>query len=137
MKDFKLDIEPKISSGFTTPSDYFDSFPEKVLAQISQEEPKVISIIGSRRNWYFAAAAVVTLMLSIPVYNTYRLQSQEIDAATLENYIAYNSTISQELIIDLLEQEDLDKIKLELNIDDATIEDALQSNTHLEDYLID
>ena len=76
-------------------------------------------------------------MLSIPVYNTYRVQSQEIDAATLENYIAYNSSISQEQIIDLLEQEDLDKIKLELNIDDATIEDALQSNTNLEDYLID
>lgn len=137
MKDFKLDNELKISSGFTTPSGYFDSFPEKVLAQISQEEPKVVSIFDSRRNWYFAAAAVVTLMLSIPVYNTYRLQSQEIDAATLENYIAYNSTISQEQIIDLLEQEDLDKIKLELNIDDATIEDALQSNTNLEDYLID
>ncbi|WP_445454570.1 hypothetical protein [Flavobacterium sp. 25HG05S-40] len=137
MKDFKLDNEAKISSGFTTPSDYFDSFPEKVLAQISQEEPKVISIFRSRRNWYFAAAAVVTLTLSIPVYNFYRLQSQEIDAATLENYIAYNSTISQEQIIDLLEQEDLDKIKLELNIDDAAIEDALQSNTNLEDYLID
>lgn len=137
MKDFKLDNEPKISSGFTTPSGYFDSFPEKVLAQISQEESKVISFFDSRRNWYFAAAAVVTLMLSIPVYNFYRLQSQEIDAATLENYIAYNSTISQEQIIDLLEQEDLDKIKLELNIDDAAIEDALQSNTNLEDYLID
>lgn len=137
MKDFKLDNEPKISSGFTTPSGYFDSFPEKVLAQISQEEPKVVSIFDSRRNWYFAAAAVVTLMLSIPVYNTYRLQWLEIDTATLENYIAYNSTISQEQIIDLLEQEDLDKIKLELNIDDATIEDALQSNTNLEDYLID
>ena len=137
MKDFKLNNEPKISSGFTTPSGYFDSFPEKVLAQISQEEPKVVSIFDSRKNWYFAAAAVVTLMLSIPVYNFYRLQSQEIDAATLENYIAYNSTISQEQIIDLLEQEDLDKIKLELNIDDAAIEDALQSNTNLEDYLID
>jgi len=36
-----------------------------------------------------------------------------------------------------LEQDDLDKMKLDFNIDDATIEDALKSNSNLEQYLID
>ena len=62
---------------------------------------------------------------------------EEIDSATLENYIAYQSNISEEEIANLLEQDDLDKMKLDFNIDDATIEDALKSNSNLEQYLID
>ena len=136
MKDFKLDNEPKITSGFITPDGYFDTFPDKVLEQLPKQEPKVISIF-SRKTWYFAAAAVLILMLSIPLYNNYSTQQEEIDSATLENYIAYQSTISEEQIVDLLEQEDLDKMKLDFNIDDAAIEDALNTNSNLEQYIID
>lgn len=137
MKDFKLDNEPKITSGFITPDGYFDRFPDKVLAQLPKQEPKVISIFSSRKTWYFAAAAVLILMLSIPFYTKYSTQSEEIDSATLENYIAYQSTISEEQIVDLLEQEDLDKMKLDFNIDDEAIEDALNTNSNLEQYIID
>ena len=41
MKPFKLDNEPKITSGFTMPEGYFDSFTDKVLTQLNKEEPKV------------------------------------------------------------------------------------------------
>ena len=137
MKDFKLDNELKITSGFTTPDGYFDTLSDKVLAKLPKQETKVISIFSSRKTWYFAAAAVLILMLSIPFYTKYSTQPEEIDSATLENYIAYQSTISEEQIVDLLEQEDLDKIKLDFNIDDAAIEDALNTNSNLEQYIID
>jgi hypothetical protein len=137
MKDFKLDNEAKISSGFTTPDGYFDAFSDKVLAQLQKDEPKTVSIYSLRKTWYYAAAAVIVLMLSIPVYNNYKLGQQEIDTATLENYIAYHSTISEDEIVDLLEQEDLDKMKMELNVDDTAIEEALKSNSNLEEYIID
>jgi len=137
MKNFKLDNEPKITSGFTTPDGYFDTFSEKVLAQLPKQEPKVISIFSSKKNWYFAAAAILILMLSIPLYTKYSTQQEEIDSATLENYIAYQSNISEEEIVNLLQQEDLDKMKLEFNVDDSAIEDALKSNSNLEQYLID
>lgn len=137
MKDFKLDNEPKITSGFTTPDGYFDTFSEKVFAQLQKEEPKVISIFNSRRTWYFAVAAILILMLAVPLYTKYSYQQDEIDSVTLENYIAYQSNISEEEIVNLLQQEDLDKMKLEFNVDDATIEDALKSNSNLEQYLID
>lgn len=137
MNHFKLDNEPKITSGFTTPDGYFDSFSEKVLAQLPKQETKVVSIFSSRKIWYFSAAAVVMLMLSIPIYTKYSVNSEEVDSATLENYIAYQSTISEDEIVDLLEQEDLDKMKLELNVDDKEIEEALNSNTNLEQYIID
>lgn len=137
MKNFNLGNEPKITSGFTTPDGYFDTFSEKVLAQLPKQESKVISIFSSKKVWYFAAAAILILMLSIPLFTKYSTQQEEIDTATLENYIAYQSNISEEEIVNLLEQDDLDKMKLDFNIDDATIEDALKSNSNLEQYLID
>ena len=137
MKNFNLGNEPKITSGFTTPDGYFDTFSEKVLAQLPKQESKVISIFSSKKVWYFAATAVLILMLSIPLFTKYFTQQEEIDTATLENYIAYQSNISEEEIVNLLEQDDLDKMKLDFNIDDATIEDALKSNSNLEQYLID
>jgi cell division protein FtsL len=137
MKNFKLGNEPKITSGFTTPDGYFDTFSEKVLAQLPKQESKVISIFSSKKVWYFAAAAILILMLSIPLFTKYSTQQEEIDTVTLENYIAYQSNISEEEIVNLLEQDDLDKMKLDFNIDDATIEDALKSNSNLEQYLID
>ena len=137
MKDFKLDNEPKITSGFTTPDGYFDTFSEKILAQLPKQEPKVISIFSSRKTWYYAVAAILILMLSVPIYTKYSTQQEEIDSATLENYIAYQSNISEEEIVNLLQQEDLDKMKLDFNVDDAAIEDALNSNSNLEQYIID
>jgi cell division protein FtsL len=137
MKNFNLGNEPKITSGFTTPDGYFDTFSEKVLAQLPKQETKVISIFSSKKVWYFAAAAILILMLSIPLFTKYSTQQEEIDTVTLENYIAYQSNISEEEIVNLLEQDDLDKMKLDFNIDDATIEDALKSNSNLEQYLID
>lgn len=135
MKDFKLDNEPKITSGFTTPEGYFDTFSERFSAKLPAQETKVVSLY-TKKTWYYAAAAIIILMLSIPIYNRYAA-TQEIDTATLENYITYQSNISEEEIVNLLDQEDLDKMKLELNVDDAAIEEMLQSNPNLEQYLID
>lgn len=137
MKEFKLDNETKITSGFTTPDGYFETFSEKILAQLPKQETKVISFFGSRKTWYYSVAAILILMLSLPIYTKYATNTVEIDSTTLENYISYQSTISQDEIVNLLEPEDLDKIKLDLNLDDKAIEDALKSNTNLEEYLID
>ena len=137
MKDFKLDNEPKIASGLKTPDGYFDAFSERMMAQLPKSQPKVIPLYKSKKTWYYAAAAVLALSLSIPVYNNYRSDQAAIDSAALEHYIAYNSTITQEEIVDLMNQEDLDKMKIELNVDDAALEDAVRNNINFEEYLID
>lgn len=136
MKNFKLENEPKITPGFTIPEGYFDSFSEKVVTQLPKQESKVISIFKTKKKWYFAVAAILILMLSIPIYTNLSTQQDEIDSVTLENYIAYHATITEDEIVNLLETEDLERMKLELNIDDVYIEDILKSNTNLEEYLI-
>ncbi len=137
MKPFKLDNEPKITSGFTTPESYFDSFTDKVLTKLPKEETKVISIFSRRKTWYYAAAAVVVMMLSVPVYTNYFGASEEVDAVALEDYINNHTTISDDEIADLLDQEDLEKMKLELNLEDEAVEEILLNNTDLEQYIID
>lgn len=137
MNYFKLDSEPKITSGFTTPDGYFESFSDKVLAKLpSEKEVKVLSLSKSRKPWYYAVAAAIVLGLSIPIYNRLVTNTQEIDSVSLENYLAYHP-VSDDVIVDLLDQEDIDKMALELNVDDSAIEDALKSTSNLEEYLID
>ncbi|MGC4039857.1 MAG: hypothetical protein QM710_03435 [Flavobacterium sp.] len=137
MNNFKLDNEPKISTGFTIPDGYFETFSEKMLEQVPRQKPKVVPFFNYRKAWYYAAAAMIILMVSFPLYMRYSANQQEIDSTTLENYLAYNSNISEDQIVDLLEQEDLDKMKMELNVDDKAIEEALKSNSNLEEYLLD
>jgi len=136
MKNFKLENESKITPGFTIPEGYFDSFSEKVVTQLPKQESKVISIFKTKKKWYFAVAAILILMLSIPIYTNLSTQQDEIDSVTLENYIVYHATITEDEIVNLLEPEDLERMKLEFNIDDIYIEDILKSNTNLEEYLI-
>lgn len=137
MKPFKLDNEPKITSGFTMPEGYFDAFTEKVLHQLPKEEPKVIAIFSRKKLWYYAAAAIVVMLLSVPIYHNFTTQSQEVDAVVLEDYLYNHATISNDEMANLLDKEDLEKIKLELNLEDEAVEDILLNNTDLEQYIID
>lgn len=136
MKEFKLDKEPKINTGFTTPEAYFDSFSESVLKQLPKSEPKVISLFKTRKKWYYAVAAVLILMLSISLYIKYQTNSNEIESDLLEDYITYHSSISEDEIVNLLEKEDIEKIKIDLKLKKEDLEETLLNNTEIEQYLI-
>lgn len=136
MKTFKLENEPKIKSGFITPENYFDTFSEKVMQQLSKEDPKTISIFSKRKTWFYAAAAILVLGLTIPVYNNFFIRSSEIDEVTLENYISYHSSVSDTDLANLLDEEDIQKMNLDLNIEYKTIENELSENKNLEYYLL-
>jgi len=137
MKTFKLDIEPKIESGFKTPENYFDTFSARVLQQLQKEEPKTISLFSKKKYWIYAAAAVLVLALTLPVvYTNFYSSSPEIDEATLENYISYNTSISDADLVNLLDEKDIQKIDIGLKIEDKTIENELSENKNLEHYLL-
>lgn len=136
MKTFKLDNEPKIESGFKTPDNYFDTFSARVMQQLPKEEPKTISLFSKRKSWIYAAAAVLVLALALPVaYHNFYSSSPEIDEATLENYISYNTSISDADLANLLDEKDIQKIDIGMNIEDITIENELSENKNLENYL--
>lgn len=136
MKTFKLENEPKIESGFKTPENYFDTFSARVMQQSLTEEPKTISIFSKRKTWFYAAAAILIFGLSIPIYNQFSSPTSEIDDATLENYIAFQSTVSDADLANLLDEEDIQKMSIDLNIEDKTLESELTENKNLEYYLL-
>lgn len=135
MKEFKLDNEPKITSGFTTPDGYFDSFSERMMAQLPKESTKVISINRTRKRWLFAVAAVLILALSVPLFNQLNSNTTELDQQTLEDYITYNSGISENELVDLLEKEDIEKMNEDFNIQDKELEELLSENNNIEQYI--
>lgn len=136
MKTFKLANEPKINTGFTVPENYFEDFSAKILQQLPVNEPKLIPIYVRKKNWMYAAAAILLLALAIPIYTYYFSNSTEIDDTTLENYITYHSTVSDSDLAILLDDEDIQKLEVDLKIEDKTIENELIDNKNLEQYLL-
>jgi len=133
MKAFKLDEHPKIKPGFIVPENYFENFRAAMMQQM-QPEPQLIPLHRKRLSWWYAAAAVLVMALSIPAINFFTSTNQP-DTAALDNYFAYTD-MSDDQIVELLETEDIDKIKIDYNLEDAAIEDALQSGV-IENYILD
>jgi hypothetical protein len=137
MKAFKLENEPKIESGFKTPDHYFDHFSAKVLEQLPENEPKVISIFQKRKTVIMMVAALLILALMIPIYTSISTNSKELDETTLENYLAYQSNLNQYDLISELETEDITKMQPVSTPEDKVIEDILTTNSDVEQLLFE
>ena len=136
MNDFKIDNEPKIDSGFKIPENYFENFSEKVFMKINNPEPKVISFFYKRKTWISSVAAVLIISLSVTLYTKIAVKSPE-ENLTLENYITNQSEITQYDLVALLDTKDIEKIKIDLKIDDKKIEEVLTNSSEIENYLTD
>ncbi|MFV8354643.1 hypothetical protein ACNQGB_00470 [Flavobacterium sp. XS1P32] len=137
MKTFKLENEPKIETGFKTPEHYFDNFSIKMMEQLPNNEPKVISIFQKRKNIFMLVAAVFVLALMIPILNPSTENSKDLDAAALENYITYQSNVNQYDLISVLESEDINTINSGIVLEDDAIEDHLSTNSNLENLILE
>ncbi|MFQ3174553.1 MAG: hypothetical protein ACI9WT_001748 [Flavobacterium sp.] len=134
MKAFKLENNPKIESGFKTPDHYFENFSENVMRNLSGNEPKVVSIFKKRKRLLMIAAAIFIIALMVPVsYNS--TDNKELDAAALENYLSYQTSMTQYDLINALESEDIDNMNTTVVLEDKTIEDILANNPDLEQLL--
>ena len=136
MNNFELNKEPKIESGFKTPDHYFDTFSEKIMQQLPERNQKVIPLFSKTKIWTIAIAAVFLISLSIPIFNALKTSSTELDKGTIENYLTNHAEISDDDLVELLDEEDIQKMKLNYNIEDKTIEDILSANSDLEEYII-
>ncbi|OXB03197.1 hypothetical protein [Flavobacterium pectinovorum] len=136
MKAFKLENEPKITTGFKTSDDYFDDFSAKVLQQINEtKEVKVIPIYKRKNVLSMLAAAVVFIGLLIPIVNNYNNTSKELDEATLETYLSYQSNLNQYDLIKELDTKDIDKLNKSVALEQETLEDILSSNPNIENLI--
>ena len=136
MKEFKINDENKITSGFTTPEGYFDEFSIDINNSLSQpnNDRKVISI--NTKRWITSVAAVLIIALSATVYTKIIIEIPE-DSIEMENYITNQSEISQYDLITLLDKKDIEKLSNEMNtINEKTVEEFTNTN-EIENYLND
>ncbi|KQO21674.1 hypothetical protein ASF10_13060 [Flavobacterium sp. Leaf82] len=133
MKAFKLENEPKITTGFKTPENYFDNFSAKVLERANEEqEVKVIPIYKRKKVLSLLAAAVVVIALMIPIVNNYNNTSKDLDEDTLETYLSYQSNLNQYDLIQKLDTKDIQQLSKNVAIEDETLEDILATNPNIE-----
>jgi hypothetical protein len=135
MKAFKLENEPKIKTGFKTPDHYFDDLSAKVLQQINEKEVKVIPIYKRKKVLSLVAAAAIVIALMIPVVNNYNATSKELDEATLETYLSYQSNLNQYDLAKELDTKDIEKLGKSVALEQETLEDILSSNPNIENLI--
>ncbi|TRX37266.1 hypothetical protein FNW52_04705 [Flavobacterium sp. ZT3R18] len=140
MKAFKLENEPRIKSGFKTPEGYHGTFSSKFLENLPKEEitnnVKVVSIYRKRKTILIAIAAVLVLAIMIPTLYTAETKNNELDSATIENYLAEESNINQYELIGETELES-NKIVNSTKLEDETLEDILVTNPNIENLVIE
>lgn len=142
MKEFKLDNTSKIETGFKAPDGYFDNFAQQMMEKLPQEQTKVIPLFQKRKVFALIAAAVIAFLFIVPVFNSKPTITKEIDSATLENYLSYQTNISQYDLINALDEDDINTIKKNVAIEEntietETIEDILVGNGNLEHLLLE
>lgn len=135
MNDFNINTNPKITSGFTTPDNYFENFNDRLMGKLPTHEPKVISFYAKNRNWFYSAAAILVIAFTIPVMNLWKTDTEISYTSEIENYITNHSTITDDDLVNLLDEEDIAKLKSETSID-VSQEDILSENTNVEEYIL-
>lgn len=135
MKAFKLENEPKITTGFKTPDYYFDDFSTKVLQQINEAEVKVIPLYKRKKVIVMLVAAVFVIGLMIPIINNYNNTSKEFDEASLETYLSYQSNLNQYDLINQLDAKDIEGLNKNVALEQETLEDILSSNPNIENLI--
>jgi hypothetical protein len=135
MKAFKLENEPKITTGFKTPDYYFDDFSAKVLQQINETEVKVIPLYKRKKVIAMLVAAVFVIGLMIPIINNYYNTSKEFDEASLETYLSYQSNLNQYDLINQLDTKDIEGLNKNVALEQETLEDILSSNPNIENLI--
>ncbi|NRT12571.1 hypothetical protein [Flavobacterium sp. 14A] len=145
MKEFKLENETKITTGFVTPDNYFEDFSAKFMQNLPSNEVAVVKVIPlyKRRSTIISLiAAIFAIALMLPIFNQSPVAttSTEIDQASLENYLSYQTNVSQYDLINSLETEDLEDLSAPVTtttLEQETIEDLLVDNGNLEHYIIE
>ena len=138
MKQFDLENNKEIKSGFKVPENYFEQFEAKMMAQIPVEkETKVVSLFYRKQVWISSIAAVLLLAIAIPVYFN-MANSNNLDATTIEMYLSQQQGIGITELSKHLTDEDIVALEQNLSISETNSDEveAYLSETENLDYYI-
>ncbi len=140
MKNFDLDNNYKITSGFITPENYFEQFEAKIMHQISAQksavkEAKVVSLFHRKQVWMTSIAALFLLSIALPVYFN-SVNESSLQADTIEHYLAQQSVGTTELTKHLT-NDDILELETSLGVSTSESEEIVNYlNTEDLDYIL-
>ncbi len=138
MKQFDLENNKEIKSGFKVPENYFEQFEAKMMEQISKEkETKVVSLFYRKQVWISSIAAVLLLAIAIPVYFN-MAKENNLDAGTIEVYLSQQQGIGITELSKHLTDDDIIALEKNLSLNESNpdaVEDYLSESENLEYYI--
>lgn len=138
MKQFDLENNKEIKSGFKVPENYFEQFEAKMMAQIPVEkETKVVSLFYKKQVWISSIAAVLLLAIAIPVYFN-MAKENNLDAGTIEVYLSQQQGIGITELSKHLTDEDIAELENNLSLNEVNsdaVEDYLSESENLDYYI--
>ena len=138
MKPFDIEHSNKMKAGFKVPDNYFDQFEAKMMAQIpEQKETKVVSLFYRKQVWISAIAAVFLLAIAIPV-NFNMASENNLDASTIENYLALQQNVGITELSKHLTDDDIIALEKNLSLNESNpdaVEDYLSESENLDYYI--
>lgn len=138
MKQFNLENNKEMKSGFKVPENYFEQFEAKMMEQISKEkETKVVSLFYRKQVWISSIAAILLLAIAIPVYFN-MTKENSLDAGTIEIYLSQQQGIGITELSKHLTDEDIAELENNLSINESNsdaVEDYLSESENLDYYI--
>ncbi|WP_298758526.1 hypothetical protein [uncultured Psychroserpens sp.] len=138
LNEVKL-IDKVDQSGFDVPESYFDSIEKDILDKINSEnDSKVVSLVNWKKIMYTTAIAASLILMFNVFFNTgENVTWENLDTASIENYIEVEDYTTYELA-SLLTEDELNKDNfIENDIPENSIETYLLDNVELEDLIIE
>lgn len=132
-------IDKVEQSGFEVPESYFDSVEKSILNQVTPEnDTKVVSLFTWKKVMYTSAiAASLILMFNVFYSPSENINFEDIEMASIENYIEAEDYTSYELAA-LLTEDELNKDNfIDNNISEDLLEDYLLDQVDIEDLIIE
>ncbi len=126
---------------FPAPEGYFNDFPQRMLQQIEEEaETEKGKVISLSSRWYYAAAAIVVLVVAVWLINPFQTDTTPI-AETNQNEVQnLLAEVNEQDLIDYLQINSADMIStvsLTEEEQEELLESELESYDLPEDYYLD
>ena len=122
-------------TGFTMPKGYLNEFENKLIHNLSKQDTKVISIYRKRKFYYvIGIAASLILMVSLFMNRDHTVVFDELDVATMEDFILDESS-SSDLASLFSEDDDIESLFNTTYYSDNELETYMLENITIEDLI--
>ena len=124
MRNFKLEENSKIKTGFVIPENYFENLELQIMKKIPEKEVKIISIFQKSKYWVSAIAAILVIGLFFTILN----KNPNDETIANEDFLISQTDLTTEDLVDHLTENDIKNLEENLTIYDQETINSVKEN---------